>query len=92
MKQAYSDAEVRVLILNFLVRHGRWGAHYYPSDSLVNKIARIVKNNGKRVRKIVKELVKEGFLLLHKKGETVSLNVTRKLDIIDYIERFMKSE
>ena len=65
-----------------MVRRGRWGAHYYSLDTLVN--------NGRRVRRMVKELLEEGYILAHKKGETVSLNPTRSRDIAEYIRRVMK--
>ena len=45
--------------MDWLERHGRWGAHYFPLDTLVNKISHAVKNNGKRIRQTVKELLKE---------------------------------
>jgi hypothetical protein len=39
---------------------------------------------------MVKELLEEGYILAHKKGETVSLNPTRSRDIAEYIRRVMK--
>jgi hypothetical protein len=90
MKREYADYELRALILDWLVRRGRWGAHYYPLDTLVNRLSQALKNNGRRVRRIVKELLEEGYILAHKKGETVSLNPTRSRDIAEYIRRVMK--
>jgi hypothetical protein len=69
MKREYADYEFRAPILDWLVRRGRWGAHYYPLDTLVNRLSQAVKNNGRRVRRIVKELLEEGYILAHKKGE-----------------------
>jgi hypothetical protein len=66
MKREYADFELRALILDWLVR---WGAHYYPLDTLVNRLSQAVKNNGRRVRRIVKELLEEGYIQAHKKGE-----------------------
>jgi len=48
-----------------------------------------VKKNGRRVRKAAKQLVNEGFLILHKGGETVSLNPTRSREITEFIARFL---
>jgi DNA-binding Lrp family transcriptional regulator len=90
MKREYTDYELRALILDWLVRRGRWGAHYYPLDTLINKLSQAVKNNGKKVRRIVKELLEEGYILAYKKGETVSLNPSRSRDIAEYIRRVMK--
>jgi hypothetical protein len=69
-----SDDHVKVAILQFLVMKGRWGAHYFPVDTLVNWMGRKVERNGKRVRACLKDLTKQGYVLAHKRGETVSLN------------------
>jgi len=90
MRRDYSDSEVRALILDWLVRHGRWGAHYFPLDTLVNKLSHAVKNDGKRVRRFVKELVQEDYLLVHKGGETISLNPSMNRAILECIERVLK--
>jgi glutamate-1-semialdehyde aminotransferase len=90
MKREYADFELRALILDWLVRRGRWGAHYYPLDTLVNRLSHAVKNNGRRVRRMVKELLEEGYILAHKKGETISLNPARSRDIVEYVRRVMK--
>jgi len=90
MKRDYTDSEVRGLIMDWLQRHGRWGASYFPLDTLINKLSHIVKNNGKRIRKIVKELLDEGYILTHKGGNTISLNPTRNREIAEYIRKIMK--
>jgi len=90
MRRDYSDSEVRALILDWLVRHGRWGAHYFPLDTLINKLSHVVRNNGKRVRKFVKELAQEDYLLVHKGGETVSLNSSMNRDILEYVKTALK--
>jgi len=82
-----TDGQLRAAILEFLIKKGRWGAHYFPLDTLVNFLGRKVKPNGKRVTRIVKELVREGYLFLHKKGETVSLNPSRSSEIVEYVDR-----
>jgi transcription antitermination factor NusA-like protein len=82
-----SDEEVKASILEFLVKKGRWGARYHPLDTMVRWLGKKVRRNGKRVRKIVKELVNRGYLLLHKRGEAVSLNPAISIDIIEYMER-----
>ena len=67
-----------------------WGAHYYPLDTLINSLSQAVKSNGRRVRRIVEELLEEGYILAYKKGETVSLNPSRSRDIVEWIRRVMK--
>jgi len=72
------------------VRHGRWGAHYFPLDTLINKLSHVVRNNGKRIRRFVKELVQENYLLVHKGGETVSLNPSINRNTLEYIRKVLK--
>jgi hypothetical protein len=90
MRRNYSELEVRALIMDWLERHGRWFAHYFPLDTLVNKLSHVVKNNGKKIRRVVKALLDEGYMLSHKTGDTVSLNPTRSREIADYIRKIMK--
>lgn len=90
MRRDYTDFELRALILDWLERHGRWGAHYFPLDTLVNKLSHAVKNDGKRIRKVVKELLDEGYILAHKGGNTISLNPTRNREIAEYIKTVLK--
>jgi hypothetical protein len=87
MKRDYLANELRALILNFLMRKGRWGEHYFPIDTMANWLGQVVRNNGKNVRKMAKELTKEGFLILHKVNTTASLNPRIKNEIMEYIER-----
>jgi hypothetical protein len=87
MKREYSDTELKALILNFIMRKGRWGEHYFPIDTMANWLGQVVQNNGKNVRKRVKDLAKEGFLILHKVNTTASLNPRMKQEIMEYIER-----
>lgn len=90
MRREYADAEVKSLILDWLERHGRWGAHYYPLDTIVNKLSHALKNDGKRIRRMVKELVDEGYVLVHKGGDTISLNPTRSREIAEYVKSVIK--
>lgn len=90
MKRDYSDEELRALILNFTMRKGRWGEHYFPIDTMANWLAGVVRNNGKNVRKKVKDLAKEGYLILHKVNTTSSLNPRLRKEIMDYIERNLR--
>jgi len=90
MRRDYTDSEIRALILDWLERHGRWGAHYFTLDTLVNKLSHVVKNDGKRIRKVVKELLEEGYVLAYKGGNAISLNPTRSREIAEYIRRVMK--
>lgn len=90
MKRDYSDDELKALILNFIMRKGRWGEHYFPIDTMANWLGQVVKNDGKNVRKKVKDLSSEGYLLLHKGNSTASLNPQAKRQIMEYIDRYLK--
>lgn len=90
MRRKYSDEELKALILNFIMRKGRWGEHYFPIDTMANWLGQVVQNNGKNVRKKVKELANVGFLILHKVNTTASLNPRYKNEIIEYIQKNLK--
>jgi len=45
---------------------------------MTNWLGQVVKNNGRNVRKKVKELAKDGYLILHKGNTTASLNPQAK--------------
>lgn len=87
MRRSYGNSEVRALILDWLERHGRWGAHYFPLDTLVNKLSHAVKNDGKRIRKAVEQLLDERYILMHKGGQTISLNPTRSREIAELVRK-----
>ncbi len=82
-----TDAEVKAAILSLLVKKGRWGAHYFPLDTMIHWLGRKVKRDGKRVSKCVEDLARVGYVLLHKKGNTVSLNPSRREEIVAFIRR-----
>lgn len=85
-----TDEKIKADIMNKLLRKSCWGARYLPIDTLVNWLAKRVKRNGKRVRRLIRTLVKDGYLLLHKRGKTVSLNPIVSKEIIAYAERIIK--
>jgi len=89
-RQQPTDEEIKADIMNKLLRKNCWGAKYLPLDSLVNWLAKRIRRNGKRVRRILRVLVNEGYLLLHKGGRTVSLNPTMSKQVDEYIERVIE--
>ena len=86
-----TDEQVKAAILEFLLKKGRWGAHYFPTATLINWFSRKVKRNGKRVRSCLRNLVRRDFLLVHKRGKTVSLNPFKRRDILEFIQRVKSS-
>ena len=89
MLNNYNDEEIKADIMYKLMRRGCWGAKYLPLESLVYWLSKKIKKNGKRIRKLIKELIKEGYLLAHKGGKTISLNPSLGNEIIEYIERII---
>ncbi|MEM4253325.1 MAG: hypothetical protein QXE84_07360 [Candidatus Nitrosotenuis sp.] len=89
MKREYSDQELKALILNFIMRKGRWGEHYFPIDTMAKWLGQVVQNNGKNVRKNVDDLAKDGYLILWKRNTTASLNPRAKREIIEFIEKYL---
>lgn len=90
MKRDYFDEELKGLILNFIMRKGRWGKHYFPIDTMKNWLSQVVQNNGRNIDKKIKELHNEGFLILHKRNTTVSLNPRMKYEILEYIKKNLR--
>ena len=82
-----TDEQIKADIMDRLLRRRCWGEKYLPIDSLVNWMRKQIRRNGKRVRKLVDELVKQGFLFLHKRNTTASLNPRMKGQIVEYIEK-----
>jgi hypothetical protein len=82
-----SDDQVKADIMYRLLRRDCWGARYLPIDTLVNWLGKKVRRDGHRVRRILRELVNDGHLLVHKRGTTVSLNPARSREIEEFIKR-----
>jgi hypothetical protein len=82
-----TDQQIKASILEFLMKKGRWGAHYYPLDTMVRWLGKKVMRDGKRVRVCLKDLVNEGYVLIHKRGEAVSLNPAMSEEIIEFIRK-----
>jgi len=90
-KEDVTDKEIKADLMYRLLRKHCWGAKYFPVDTLINWISKQIIKNGKRVRECVEELAKEGYVLSHKRGETISLNPARSREIMEYINSVLKS-
>lgn len=86
-----SDSELKAEIMYRLLRKGCWGKIYLPVDALVKWSGRMIKRNGKRVRKLIDELVQDSYVGRYKKGETIYLNYSRRNEIMKYIEQNLRS-
>jgi hypothetical protein len=89
-KLEISDEEIKADLMNKLLIRHCWGAKYLPIDTIINWVSKKIKGNGKRIRKCVEELVKEGYILLHKGGEAISLDPTKSREISEYIKTVLK--
>ncbi|MBI4258538.1 MAG: hypothetical protein HY619_06250 [Thaumarchaeota archaeon] len=87
MSAELTEDQIRADVMYRLLRKNCWGAKYLPVDTLVNWIGKQVKRDGKRVTRIIDDLHKEAYLLMHKRGETVSLNPARSKEITQFVER-----
>jgi len=86
MFKELSDEDIKAIILSKVENRGCWGARYMPLDTLVRWLSRKIRRNGKRVQRAIKQLLNDGSILLHKKGETVSLDPVRSREISEFIE------
>ncbi len=73
--------EIKAEVSWRLKRRGCWGARYMPVDALVDWLGKLIKDDGKKARLAIDELVGDGLLITHKKRRTVSLNPHRSHDI-----------
>jgi hypothetical protein len=86
---AFTDNQIKAIVMDKLRKRGCWGGKYNPTDSLTRWLSRRIKRNGRKVRAAVRQLVNDGYLILHKRGETVSLSPSRSREIRDFIEKFL---
>ncbi|MCH7967064.1 MAG: hypothetical protein IIB02_06580 [Thaumarchaeota archaeon] len=63
---------------------GAWGQMYTNYPRMKNRLSKVVNNNGKNVKRKVKELSKLHWVTVLKHGDTISLNPTYKLIIKTY--------
>jgi hypothetical protein len=60
-----------------------------PTDTLVNWISQQVRDDGLRVKRMIRGLRRVGHVRLSKKGETIPLNPRHRDEIISFIERHL---
>jgi len=89
-KRELSEQEIKADLMHRLLRKHCWGAKYLPLDTIVRWMSGKIKRNGRRIQRAVRQLVNEGYLMLHKKGKTASLNPTKSREIVEFIRKFVK--
>ena len=77
--------QIQQEVLYRLYRRRCWGAKYLPSESLISWLGQLVKDNSRKVRVVINDLVRIGLLISHKKGKTVSLNSQLSKEISDML-------
>ena len=87
VKLEYTDSQLKAHVLEFLRRQERWGSHYFPIETMVNWISKGMKRDGKRIRMAARDLVGDGYVLLHKRGRAISLNPRLSRGINEFIEK-----
>jgi len=89
-KRELSEQEIKADLMHRLLRKHCWGAKYLPLDTIIRWMSSKIKRNGRRIRRAVRQLVNEGYLMLHKRGKTASLNPTKSREIVEFIRKFVK--
>jgi hypothetical protein len=69
MSSDLNEEQLKAAIMEFIQKKGRWGSHYYPMYTLINFLGRKVRRDGRRVKQTIRNLVNNGYLLVHKRGE-----------------------
>jgi hypothetical protein len=83
-----TDEQIISLILNFLIRRRCWGKKYYTRQKLVRYLGHDVLGDGKDVSRCIDELINKRWINVLKKGNTISLNVSYKRDIIEHKQKY----
>ena len=89
-KRELSEQEIKADLMHRLLRKHCWGAKYLPLDTIIRWMSSKIKRNGRRIQRAVRQLVNDRYLILHKRGKTVSLNPTKSREIVEFIRKFVK--
>ena len=86
MKRNVNGSVIRAHMLNLLQRRGYWGENYFPIDEVIHQGIRFF-GNGKIIRDEINSLVEHGDFILHKGGNTVSLNPKKSKEIGEFLHK-----
>lgn len=87
MIERFTDEEIAAEIFDKLNRKRCWGGKYKPYKSVVSWLEAKVRKNGKRIKGIIDNLVKDRYLLVKKGGNVLSLNTRKKEEIKNTIKK-----
>jgi hypothetical protein len=92
----FSDEEIEARILLKLAKRGKWGGAHTSLDNIKKgwNARDLGKEGVKRVQKITKDLIREGFVLSKPThyGLEVSLNARKSAEIEQIIKKFYPQE
>jgi hypothetical protein len=54
---------------------------------MIRWLGKKVMRNGRRVKACLRDLISKGYILIHKRGETVSLNPAMSKEIIEFLRK-----
>jgi len=88
-RKELTDEEIIATIFDKMVRKRKWKASHIPMDTIVRWISNKIKRNGKRVKKILDNLIKDRFIFSKPThyGTEISLNPERLEEILEIIEK-----
>ncbi len=84
-----SAQEIMADILNRLVLSGYWGTGHQDADQLVNWMKNYVKENGRSIKKALKQLSRERLIGYKNNGRSIYLNPRYRLEIYDFIDNHL---
>ncbi len=87
----WTDAQIKGKMLHKLTRKGKFEHSHTALDNLQKSFPSDLKGGAKDMGN---ELIKEGLLHLKKTnyGKQVSINLGKKEEIMEYIDKFLKME
>ncbi|MBD3155721.1 MAG: hypothetical protein GF368_03630 [Candidatus Aenigmarchaeota archaeon] len=87
-RRKLTDEEIISTIFDKMARKRKWNASHIPMDTIVRWISNKIKRNGNRVKKILTNLIKEGFIFSKPAhyGTEISLNSKESEKILELTE------
>jgi len=85
-----SEQEIKADLMHRLLRKHCWSAKYLPLDTIIRWMSGKIKRNGRRIQRAVRQLVNDGYLILHKGRKTASLNPAKSREIVEFVRKFVK--
>ena len=74
-------------IFKKLLKRDAWENIYIPQEYVFDLVPGHLKGFAK---KVLKQLVREGFLMFHKNNTCISLNSSRMGEILEYVKTYKK--